>query len=955
MKTKQAFARFLLLVSITLLLVFSGCENPFNPPDSEPAGLRPSLGTGFFSLNLEEVTLGRTILPATPALSSFAAFKLEFISGGTVQTEDVLAANLSNPIPLSAGTYELHVTAYLDTGKAKPAAWGSVTNIVINSGETTARSVELAAIDVSKAPTGQGTFKWTITFPTPATGITGNVKITSIDGTGTVETEQIKTLVNGTSASLNLNVGYYRVVFTLRDNAADVGAERLEILHVYQNMESVFAYTFESSQLISYSIKVTNGDNSGAGSLRQAINDVLSGGMITVASDVGTITLTNQLSIPSTKNFTLEGNGVTIQASSPWSSQSTPVFYSSAVVTIRRVHFTGIPAVVIYSSGDISLESCVFSNNTANTYQIYSTGTMSIKGSTFYNNSSSSMVLVYEGTSSLTITGNLFYGNTFSYALMYNYSGSITSNGYNVVDVPLGAGSGRSGWTGNITDKVINSLPIGTASFKPISGRGAQNVITTRPAGYPTVDFYGAPIPATNAAVGAVQSLASGYTFDVSANNSDLGDAEITEFPALNADGLYTAAGQVIVKATETGLGGSGFLHWRVNDGNNNVNKNENPLTLSLTAHFKVVAVFGYTDPTVEANLGSGFFLPSSSVDAGSTVLGLNITSAQFDSLTSDDYFYSELQSISKSLYKKFKDDFDFIFFVLDNEEKVKDDPVLKSLGFYGVNIGISNNIKGIGLGDYSYASNWGSSGKLISAMYFPFYDAISGGPTLHELAHNWAAYIVPTYDVDNKNFSGHWGVSNAGGQLGGFRYVRIVQENVGTVGRTKYQASMYQDMSNGVFTYPGFGTYANYGNSLPYSDIELYLMGMKSVQDLPTNFTLDVYSGNSIDNYDEFDDEGYFYSTTKTSYTINDIIAYNGNGPRVPDSSKSQKNFKVLTVVLIDDETSVGNHIPNIVKDLKWFSGPQSDTTYSNLYNFSKATYGVGSLEVSGVRNSLK
>jgi hypothetical protein len=260
---------------------------------------------------------------------------------------------------------------------------------------------------------------------------------------------------------------------------------------------------------------------------------------------------------------------------------------------------------------------------------------------------------------------------------------------------------------------------------------------------------------------------------------------------------------------------------------------------------------------------------------------------------------------------------------------------------------------------NYSNASYWGSAGKLKSAMYFPYYSAISMGPTLHELAHNWAAYIVPTYDEDNENFSGHWGISSAGGQLGGFKYIRTVEENSGGVqGKTKYQASFYDEKNpDGSFKYPGFGPYANGGNSLPYSDIELYLMGMKSAQELQNaNFKLDIYSGNSVDSYKEFYDEdegGYFYSTTKTSYTIDRIIQE--KGARVPDSTSSQKRFKILTVVLID-ETSAENHIPRIVEDLNWFSGPPS-ATYKGyiIYNFNQATYGVGSLEVSGVKDSLK
>jgi hypothetical protein len=197
--------------------------------------------------------------------------------------------------------------------------------------------------------------------------------------------------------------------------------------------------------------------------------------------------------------------------------------------------------------------------------------------------------------------------------------------------------------------------------------------------------------------------------------------------------------------------------------------------------------------------------------------------------------------------------------------------------------------------------------------------------------------------------------VSNAGGQLGGFKYVRVVEENSGGVaGRTKYQASMYDNTNrlDGSFIYGGFGDYANGGNSIPYSDIELYLMGFVSAEELrEKNFRLDIYSGND---YDESFDDGYFYSKKVTSYTIDDIIELNGQ--RVPNSGASQKQFKVLTVILT--EAGEESRFSEIIKNIRWFSGPQDDNSYPeyrSIYNFSKATGGVGSLVASDIKSSLK
>jgi len=379
MKPKHSIVKTFLLTSIVLLLVFSGCEDVYKQSNSEPE-LRPPAGIGYFSLNLGDATLGRTILPAALIESDFKVFTLEFFSRGSntpVTTAELTQQNLSEPITVLEGTYTLVVTAYMDEGKTKPAAQASVP-IVITAGQTTSTTVELAAITNA----GQGTFKWTINFPVPTTRtLAGSMSITPIAGTGGAE--QVKTLTTGVTASCSLDTGFYRVVFTLRDTVNDEAAERWEILHVYQNMESAYTWDADDSQFHSYSKRAINGNDSGPGSLRQAIEDVPSGGLISVDSSVGYITLTSPITTP--KSFVLEGNSVTIQSSilggSSGGYDATGVinFQSVAMVTIRRVHFTNIRTWVIRNvGGNVNIESCIFSNNRSDN----NSGRL---GSTIYN------------------------------------------------------------------------------------------------------------------------------------------------------------------------------------------------------------------------------------------------------------------------------------------------------------------------------------------------------------------------------------------------------------------------------------------------------------------------------------------------------------------------------------------------------------------------------------------
>ncbi|MDR2576337.1 MAG: InlB B-repeat-containing protein [Treponema sp.] len=224
-----------------------------------------------------------------------------------------------------------------------------------------------------------------------------------------------------------------------------------------------------------------------------------------------------------TKNIIIDGNGVTITRDSAWTtvndkSQLMYILnrYIGISVMVSRVHFKGGMAIsgaalnlINYNYGYLTLESCIFSGNQSTTYggAIFNSGNIKIKGCTFYGNSTDTMGgAIDHMDDTLTIEGNLFYGNSASNYPVVHYPTSeiVTSLGYNVVDVLLGTGLNQSGWEPAATDKTISEIPFSIADFKPLPGSGALNVITTLPADYPTVDFYGKPI-SSGAAAGAVQ------------------------------------------------------------------------------------------------------------------------------------------------------------------------------------------------------------------------------------------------------------------------------------------------------------------------------------------------------------------------------------------------------------------------------------------------------------------
>ena len=156
-------------------------------------------------------------------------------------------------------------------------------------------------------------------------------------------------------------------------------------------------------------------------------------------------------------------------------------------------------------------------------------------------------------------------------------------------------------------------------------------------------------------------------------------------------------------------------------------------------------------------------------------VSSLLMSSVEYSNWKSEDHFSDGTyrEALIKDIYKQFSDKYDFIMLVLNEEE------IPEGINYYGKNIGVSNNVSGIGGGIYDYTSNYGSSGKLKSVMQLSSLGFLQNGPALHELLHNWANYALPTENVNETgsnlvsfSYYGHWGFTGGStrGQLGGFK-----------------------------------------------------------------------------------------------------------------------------------------------------------------------------------------
>lgn len=220
---------------------------------------------------------------------------------------------------------------------------------------------------------------------------------------------------------------------------------------------------------------------------------------------------------------------------------------------------------------------------------------------------------------------------------------------------------------------------------------------------------------------------------------------------------------------------------------------------------------------------------------------------------------------------EQFPNEADFVIFTVDaHREQLR----FNAVG--GFNIAI--NVPEAGLGPFVSVSSFPTLPNLRSYIYLARKDSLVLGPSLHELAHGWGVrFLAP--DVLAQQISdseSHWGFSSAGGQMGGWRPGTLVD-----LGDGQFELSSGEIASGGRSF-----------NNVPYSPIELYLMGLANPSEIdpiqvainPTPLSLFQFKADEI-----------------VELTIDDIII--ANGRRVPSAEDSQRHFKLTLIVLTDHE----------------------------------------------------
>lgn len=264
------------------------------------------------------------------------------------------------------------------------------------------------------------------------------------------------------------------------------------------------------------------------------------------------------------------------------------------------------------------------------------------------------------------------------------------------------------------------------------------------------------------------------------------------------------------------------------------------------------------------------------------------------------------LRALTQQLYARYRDDADFLLLVANRTTIPASTPDL------GYHFRVANTVAGLGVPKFNAGANFGQTNTLQGILYFPRWTLFWRSPLLHELAHGWANDALPTAE------RGHFGFCGAGSQLGGFD-MRTLKALGGGLYQAKNRAGR------------PFGTATN-GNDVPYSDFELYLMGL-----LPANEVRPFACAVGASWVSPA--QGIFRAQQMQTLTIADV--QRRLGPRLPDARTAPKTFRVLAVLLSEGEPTLAQ-VRGAERAVTQIAVQDN---HDSTYTFFEATRGRGRL----------
>jgi subtilase family serine protease len=251
-------------------------------------------------------------------------------------------------------------------------------------------------------------------------------------------------------------------------------------------------------------------------------------------------------------------------------------------------------------------------------------------------------------------------------------------------------------------------------------------------------------------------------------------------------------------------------------------------------------------------------------------------------------------QAIANEFFKTHKDEYDFLVIFSNFDFQM---PEKEARAFY---MGVKNDTQGLGQDVFDYTESFGSNGKLQGTVDMGNLSRIATSPldpkfeeTLsilsHEMMHRWAAF-VKFKETNGALSSALLGHDSA--------HWSFLLDSGGSV----MYGNKWQDNGNGTFT-----STTPQSEMKLYSPLELYLMGMIGPDKVPPMLLINSPGVDTT----QLPEAGVTVTGTAQYVTIDQVIA--AVGPRLPDFSIAQKNFKSAFIFITRPGTFTGQELYGI------------------------------------------
>lgn len=310
------------------------------------------------------------------------------------------------------------------------------------------------------------------------------------------------------------------------------------------------------------------------------------------------------------------------------------------------------------------------------------------------------------------------------------------------------------------------------------------------------------------------------------------------------------------------------------------------------------------------------------SVNSSGRVAVMQMAAPEWNAFRDGAQTAAQNQALTQRIYQSFGDDFDVIMAVVNLPDITG--------GLFGFNATVKNTVTGTGHALQNDTALWGSAGKLQNFIWIGSEQDMYRRTVLHEFLHRDAAFLS---QLGTAAYGAHWGFSGVGGQLGGWAPGTLRQ-----IGPGEYDAD---SPTGSTDWYPNYAAIED--GFVPYSQLELYMLGLIDY----TQVDPIQYATNGA-----FTDITQGQFTADSIQTLTNVSIVAQEGLRNPTPATSQKNYRVLTVVLTPNPLTQGE-LDQYDTNVELFgrAGSDSDPT---VLNFWEATGGRATLTMDGLNNYL-